>query len=160
MWLEARGKANAAILPKHASVAMIGLWGSRDQFKMRLETTSCNDDVVFGGSRLIRDTPGSAKTADGVSVYNDIITKQRVLTVSSKTTLNRHALEEERLGVAKCLLVAGRHVHPRRGICSLRVDEVTVKLPKRSPEKLKRAVEEIQRKDLAAILPPGCVVKH
>jgi len=157
-WLEARGKRSPALLAKHASVAMIGMWGCTEQWRVRLETTSCGDDVAFEGARSIHDTPGS-DTVDGVSIWKDIVTKQRVLTVATRGPINRHALEHERLDVARCLLYVARHVHPRN-VCSLRVDEVIVTLPKRSPEKLIKGVEALRRKDLVGILPPGCAVKY
>jgi hypothetical protein len=113
------------IVPKSASVALLGLWASKEPWRYRHITSSCEDDVLVEGA-LVCDAPGSPEE-HGVKIFKGFVTRQKVLELSSMRPLHQRCIETERLQLAMVRTMVLRWIHPRN-ILSLRVDEVFVRL--------------------------------
>ena len=130
VFLQQRGcrDADPAMLAKYASVALLGVWGRREYFRYRLVTTSCDEDSRSEGLASCSPTPGSTQEG-GVSVFRDIITKQRVLDPTSMRPVHQRCLEEERLQITRGRLIILRWTQPQY-LLSFRVDEVFCRIAK------------------------------
>jgi len=127
--------------------------GPCERWRYRLETTSCEDDVLYSGRRWVSDSPESPEQY-GVKVFKDIVTRQKVLTLASMRPIHQICLEAERLQVARALTIAERFCQPSRFL-SLRVDEVFLDIPKRDRPKFKEYVTSVTYAKLYMILPRG-----
>ena len=104
-FLESRGlEGRPALLAKLASVALLGVWACVELWRHRLETTSCPQDIQAEGIMWTSPTPGSPQE-HGSSVYCDYVTRQLVQSLASTRPVHQHCLEQERLMVARMLIL-------------------------------------------------------
>ncbi len=126
-FLRSRGcESRLEMLAKYGSVCLLGVMAIPEQFRYKLQTTSCSSDILFEAAS-VSPTPGSPQEG-GVSVFRDFITKQRVLNLASMRPFHQHCLEQERIQVARVVLITRRYTRIEN-ILSLRVDEVFVHIP-------------------------------
>ena len=105
-----KGNCNeASALPEIASVAMLGLWSKSEQWVFKMVTSSCEDDVLASGPCNVDAAPGSPE-ANGVKVFKDYVTRQKVLSLSNMRPIHNICLENERVNVARTMLIAKRYV--------------------------------------------------
>ena len=163
-FLERRGaktsdpEALAQLLAKTLTVSCLGVWACREHWRLKHFTTSCPDDVLFGGPVSIADTPGSPQE-HGTSVFKDLLAKQRVLELTSMRPIHQRCLEEEHLQIARALLLATRARDPKY-LISLRVDEVFLRVPPRDQERFKAMVAGVDYSNVHSILPSGRRPEH
>ena len=108
-------------LPEIASVAMLGLWSKSEQWVFKMVTSSCQDDVLASEHCSVSATPGSPE-ANGVKVFKDYVTRQKVLSLSSMRPIHNICLEIARVNVARAMLAAGRDCEARTRLLCIRVD--------------------------------------
>jgi hypothetical protein len=148
-----RGCASSPeMLAKYGSVCLLGVIAIPEQFRYKLQTTSCSQDILSGPAS-VSPTPGSPQEG-GVSVFRDYITKQRVLTLASMKPFHQNCLEQERIQVARIVFVARRYTRIEN-MLSLRVDEVFVHVPPAVRPRFIAEIEAITHDTLHTILPPG-----
>ena len=158
-FLESRGCRDAGpeMLAKYGSVSLLGVMSIPDQFRYKLETTSCSQDIL-ADSASVSPTPGSPQE-HGVPVFWDYITKQRVLSLASMRPLHQHCLEQEYLQVARAVLIIRRWTRIEN-ILSLRVDEVFCYVPRAVQDRFKAEIEAVRYDTLHTILPKGRKAEH
>ena len=69
-------------------------------------------------------------------------------------------LENERVNVARAMLIAGRYCEARTRLLCIRVDEVLVDMPRRSREKFAESIGSVTYRNAHHILPEGCVPRY
>ena len=105
----------------------------------------CEDDVLATGPCSVSATPGSPQR-DGVKVFKDFVTRQKVRTLSSMRPVHSICLEAERVNLARAMMLAERFCQPSRLLC-LRTDELIVDIPKGDRAKFKARVEAVTYAD-------------
>ena len=126
-FLKSRGcESRPELLAKYGSVSLLGLMAIPEQFRYKLQTTSCSQDILSGAAS-VSQTPGSPQEG-GVSVFWDYITRRRVLNLASMRPFHQHCLEQERMQVARIVFIIRRWTRIEN-ILSLRVGEVFCHIP-------------------------------
>ncbi len=132
---------------------MLGLWGTKERFLGKLETTSCIEDIFYEGHATITATPGSP-AASGRSVFQDIKTKQLIMELTSMRAIHQQCLEHERIQLARVRDIIRMYCQLPRSMLSLQVDEVYVRIQKKDQARFIAQIENIKYCDLPSILPP------
>ena len=130
----AKKKDTRELLSKTALLSLLGSWGRFENWRPQMISTSHPDDVPWNGEVSTKPTPHSEKTATGY-VFHDISWKQKILGLGSFLPLNLIGRSQERLQVARGLLVIQRCTQVRR-ILSIQVDGIYLQPPKREFKKL------------------------
>ena len=141
------------LVAKHASVALIGLWGARERNLYRMITSSSPFDATVSGAVTATPTPGTPEV-DGNPIFRDYVFKQTVLELSSMRPVHQRCLEEERLHLARIVLMVEKYQkHKVKDyLFSYRVDEVFCWV---ADKKFKEEVEGMTYDRTHEILPAG-----
>ena len=102
-------------------------------------TTSHPDDIPWSGEITTKPTPNSETTATGY-VFHDISWKQKILNLSTFLPLNLIGRSQERLQVARALLVIEQCSKLRR-VLSIQVDGIYLQPPKTDFKKYRNNFE-------------------
>lgn len=116
-------------------------------------TTSHPDDVPWSGEVSFKPTPNSETTATGY-VFHDISWKQKIISLGSFLTLNLVGRSQERLQVARGLLVIQVECTELKRVLSIQVDGLYLQPPKREFKKLQRNFRGLRYCDLHKISSP------
>ncbi len=141
------------LVAKRASVALLGIWGCRERNLYRLITSSSPFDVRASGAARVSPTPGSP-IEHGNSVYQDYVYKHLALELTSMRPIHQRCLEEERLQLARAILMAEKYTGPeiRKKLFSIRVDEIFCWVP---DKRFQGDVESMTYDKLHTVLPVG-----
>ena len=138
----AKKKDTRELLAKTALLSLLGSWGRCENFRHQMITTSHPDDVPWSGEISTKPTPHSETTATGY-VFHDISWKQKILSLASFLPINLIGRSQERLQVARGLLVMQRCTELKR-VLSIQVDGIYLQPPKREFKKLQRQFRSLR----------------
>jgi hypothetical protein len=159
LWRASSYLEDPDMMPKQGSVALLGLWASKERCFYNLVTTSCPQDLMITGEYHASQTPGSP-VVDGVSVFMDYVYIQKVRELTSMRPIHQRCLEEERISIARVMCMIEQVAEIRHDLFSLRVDEVFCRVAKSKREAFKKKVLGLQYKDTHEILPRGRKPTH
>ena len=74
-FLQASGQSEARALAKYASVSGIGQWGCKEQFRFKLETTSCEEDCMASSASVSANYAGQSCIAKWESRFQRLYYK-------------------------------------------------------------------------------------
>ena len=146
------------LVAKRASVALLGIWGSRDRHLYRMITSSTPFDVTGAGPVRVSPTPGSPAEHGNV-VFQDYVYKQSVLELTSMRPVHQRCLEEERLQLARAMLIVEKFAAAKTSkyLFSIRVDEVLCWV---ADKRFEDEITNMSYDKLHEVLPRGRTPRH
>ena len=135
-WAGGRAKKKdvKTLLQTNVLLSLLGSWGRCENWRHQMVITSHPDDVPWSGEVSTKPTPNSEMTATGY-IFHDISWKQKILNLGSFLSLNLIGRSQERLQVARGLLVIQRCTELKR-VLNIQMDGIYLQPPKREFKKL------------------------
>ena len=146
----ARKKDTKELLAKTALLNLLGTWGRCENYRYHMTTTSHPDDLMWNGEVESRPTPCSEQTAGGTYIFNDVTYRQKLLNLGTFLPLNLIGRSQERLQVARALLVI-RQCSELRRVLSIQVDGIYTQPCKRDLPKIQRSLRALKYCELPRI---------
>jgi len=116
-------------------------------------TTSHLEDIPWNGEVSSKPTPFSEDKTETGYIFNDVTWKQNILSLGSFLPLNLIGRSQERLQVARALLLIEKTCQLRR-VLSIQVDGIYIEPPKKDLKKIQKEFRSVRYCDLHTIQKP------